>query len=440
MNDEIQDHEPESNPTLEDHDDFHEPRWFAGLEARLAAKVPVPPNLLAVVKLAIVTPLLFAVLNNPEARLSGWSRLSFLLFSIFVLLDYLGGLFARRQGQDLAFGRVLDRITDYPLLFILAYFCLGILPAPLLGLKLLIDLLILALYFLGRGSAQNRLRNGVNYATLLAMLFICQGQGARVLTPEAVNFLLIANIVFNSTVALYNLNVLQKRFIGDSLSASNLLCGVFSMVFAARGKLEFSLLFLMLGAAFDGFDGAASRKFGGTRWGVYSDDVADAVNYGIAPGVALFLVLPGLQGWVLGPFYTVFTLSRLVFFTLNKSASDPNFFCGVPSTLGAIITLCSLILFPDYPALIGMMVGVACVLMVSFDTQYRHLGRALAAHRRAFFGMPFLLIILIGGIKLFGTHPPVLLILLAALAYGFKPNAARLFHLIRKPGESSTET
>ncbi len=43
-----------------------------------------------------------------------------------------------------------------------------------------------------------------------------------------------------------------------------------------------------MGCLFDGFDGAAARKWGGTRFGVYSDDIADGVNYGIAPGFALF--------------------------------------------------------------------------------------------------------------------------------------------------------
>ena len=98
---------------------------------------------------------------------------------------------------------------------------------------------------------------------------------------------------------------------------------------------------------FDGFDGAAARKFGGTRWGVYSDDVADAVNYGIAPGVALYFVLGGIQGWVVGAFYGLFTISRLVFFTLNKKYSDPEYFSGVPSTMGALVVLCSILLFEN---------------------------------------------------------------------------------------------
>lgn len=411
---------------------LYEPSPFREWESRLARAVPLSLSAIAALKLLVVTPLLWWGLGNQASLMHFRRGLVLLLFLAFFLLDYLDTIIAREQGALATFGRVFPRLADYPLLIVLAYSCLGLLPSPLLGLKVLLDLLLLVLYLIGRGSPKNRLRSGINYATLLAMLFTGQGWGERWITPELSSSLLIANIVFHSVTALYNLKVLQLRFIGDTLSGANLLCGVISMFFAARGRLEFSLLFLMLGAAFDGFDGAAARKFGGTRWGVYSDDAADAVNYGIAPGVALALTLHGLQGLVLGLFYTTFTLSRLVFFTLNQTESDPNFFSGVPSTMGGLITICSLILFPGYPALVGLMVGVACVLMVSFDTHYRHLGRAMAAHRRAFFGMPFLLVLLLAGGRLFGVNAPVALILIACIAYGFQPTVRHLARLIGK--------
>ena len=52
-----------------------------------------------------------------------------------------------------------------------------------------------------------------------------------------------------------------------------------------------SLLLLILGGLFDGLDGAAARKWVGTKFGVYSDDIADAVNYGIALVFALYFAL-----------------------------------------------------------------------------------------------------------------------------------------------------
>ena len=97
-----------------------------------------------------------------------------------------------------------------------------------------------------------------------------------------------------------------------------------------------------------------------------------------------------------------------------------------------LVTLCSLILFKEYPSIIGLMVGIACVQMVSFDTAYRHLGRALSKHRKAFFGMPFLLIVLIGGERLYGINAPVAIILAACIGYAFRPTVMHLARLIMK--------
>jgi len=415
----------------EDNDIFFKPQRVTALEERLAKALPAHPKTISSIKFVIVFLLYVSLPNRPYGG-TGRHWLVFALFLLFALLDYLSGVVARAKGEEKSFGRALDRVSDFPLTLALCYYNIGTLPAILLVLKILIDFLLLVLYLMRRGSPKNRFRTGINYATFLAMLFVYKGIGARIFVPETVSYQLIANIVYLSVAALYNLNVIQKRFIADCLSGANLLCGVFSMVFAARGRLEISLMFLMLGAAFDGFDGAAARRWGGTRWGVYSDDIADAINYGLAPGFALWKTMPGLEGWVLGPFFVLFTWSRLLFFTLNKTSSDPNYFRGVPSTIGGLVTLCSLVLFMNYPAILGLMVGVACVQMVSFDTNYRHLGRALSDHREAFFGMPFLLIILIGGERLYGVWAPVTMILAACLGYGFRPTVIHIATLMRK--------
>ena len=261
-----------------------------------------------------------------------------------------------------------------------------------------------------------------------------QGWDPQLFTPVMVNHLLAVNIAYTAVVVLYNLEVLQKRFIADALSGANLLCGVFSMHSAAHGRFTLSLLFLMLGAAFDGFDGAAARRFGGTRLGVYSDDVADAVNYGIAPGVALGYAVAGSGGVVVGVAFSVFTLSRLVFFTLNKAYSDPDYFCGVPSTVGGIVALCAIILFGAQPVIIGLMVGIACMQMVSFDAHYRHLGRALASNRRIVYGMPALILVLLIGNVLWNREGPVAIVLGVALVYGFLPTGAHFVRLLLRRG------
>jgi CDP-diacylglycerol--serine O-phosphatidyltransferase len=212
------------------------------------------------------------------------------------------------------------------------------------------------------------------------------------------------------------------RFLADALSAGNLLCGFVSIACAVAGRFELSLGALLLGAVLDGLDGYAARRFGGTPIGVYADDIADGVNYGIAPGVALAYALEGAAGTFIGAFFTVFTLSRLVYFTLVVDTGDPRFFPGVPSTIGGLMALSSILVFEHQPALIGLVVGIACAQMVSFKTHYRHLGRALASREmpRRVAAVGFAVLVL--GELAFGVEGASALILAASFVYGLLPS------------------
>jgi CDP-diacylglycerol---serine O-phosphatidyltransferase len=403
--------------------------WMERFEARLGVALPLHPNLVSLAKILVILPLiLLRMMQDSPVRI----ELAVALFLVFGFLDYLDGALARARSQTTFFGRVLDHLTDYPLLIVLSYQCRFLLPISLLSGKLLLDLAVIVLNALGKEKSESWLRTGLNYTTLLAMLLLSLGLNPKPGSSVWVAQLLVINIAYTAIVALYCLNVLHKRFIADALSGANLLCGVFSMHSASQGHFSLSLLFLLLGATFDGFDGAAARKWGGTRWGVYSDDVADAVNYAIAPGVALYFALGGISGTALGVAYSIFTISRLVYFTLNKSYGDPDLFCGVPSTVGGIISLCSIILFLRTPAILGLMVGAACMLMVSFDTHYRHLGRALAHNRRIIYGMPAAIVLLLIANVVWHQAGPAAIILLASIFYGLLPTLVHLKNLVHR--------
>ena len=125
---------------------------------------------------------------------------------------------------------------------------------------------------------------------------------------------------------------------------------------------------------------------------------------------------------IIGLFYTLFTLSRLVYFTLNKDNADPAYFSGVPSTAGGLIVLCALILFAQYPVLVGLFVGIATMQMVSFDTHYKHLGRAFSGGKKRYkFGLPLYSLLLIIGAFFWGVSTSVALLLVLILLYGFTP-------------------
>jgi len=396
------------------------PEWVNRFEAQIGRRMSPHPNVLSSIKLFVITPMMVLAFKQAPIIPGGPSVIA-LLLALFFLLDYLDGLVARHHGLDTDFGRFYDRLTDYPLLLIVSWHCVEIIPLTPLLIKLSLDLVLLGQFLKGLGTTENRLRTTISSAALLSLLFISQGWAPDLVSARLVTYLLWTNIVFSLTIILYNFRILQKRFIADTLSMCNLLCGVFSMFFAHLGRVEISIVFLILGAAFDGMDGAAARRFGGTSFGVYSDDLADAVNYGLAPGVALYLVIGGAAGAVVGVAFTAFTWSRLIYFTLNKSLGDPEYFCGAPSTLGGLIVLCALDLFINHQILIGLLVGVACVQMVSFDSHYRHLGRYASMHRKSLFGVALFGLILIAGALLGSKTAAISVVLGACLFYGFLP-------------------
>jgi phosphatidylserine synthase len=426
--------------------EFPVPQWLQQFEQTIGNHIPLHPNTVSTIKLFAVIPFLLLVLFN-LSHSPYFPVISILLFLLFGLFDYLDGVLARTKNLETKFGRLYDRLTDYPLLFALAWLCLDILPVELLLTKIALDVVIFILYLMKQGSTENRLRTVINYATLLVLLLLTLGVAAKFITVEMAEALLLISIFFNAVVILRNIGLLQKRFIADALSAGNLLCGFASMYMAYHARLDLSLVFLMLGAGFDGMDGAAARKFGSTRWGMFSDDIADGVNYGIAPGVAIyfqFRVLDqgqadwlgnfSLEGLVLGSLFIVFTISRLIFFTLAKSGSDPNYFRGAPSTVGGIIVLSSAFLFREYPAILGLMIGFACVIMVSFDSQYRHLGRAIPQYLRYINYSPILVVILLITGVFVDKAVPIAVLLALTLMYGFFPVVSNFKSLFKSSG------
>ncbi len=83
--------------------------------------------------------------------------------------------------------------------------------------------------------------------------------------------------------------------------------------------------------------------------------------------------------------------------------------------------MASIVVFEHEPGALGLMIGIACAQMVSFSTHYRHLGRAIAKHRKALVGAPLYLVVLLLGLRLGGSRGAAGVILFGNLIYGFLP-------------------
>ena len=392
-------------------------------ERALGQRVKLHPNRLSALKLMLAIPLSLVLLR---ADLAGNARAAVVatLFGAYAMLDYVDGVVARERKLHTVFGRVFDRVAEIPLLFALAWLTIGLLPPVPLLLKLGLDVSLLLLHARGVGGIlHNRLRTATSYISLVSLLLLSQGWAPMLVTTDFVTVLLWINTGISLTLVLRRLNILHRSRIADALSMSNLGCGVMAMIFANRGQLNVSLLLLTLGAALDGMDGAAARRWGGSKLGVYMDDVADGVSYGLAPGFAIYATHRSLDGALVGGLFSIFVITRLVFFTLNKSGSDPGYFRGVPSPAGGLVAMSSVTLFVGRPILVGFLVGIACALMVAFDVQHRHLGHALASRRVRVYAIAFVGVLVISA-ALGGFHAGVGLVLLTLLIYGFVPSFA----------------
>ena len=400
----------------------HRRSWLQRFDRRLGRHVAFPPAAIIAVRLLLSLPIAWLLIYGGVSQ-PALTILIAALLGLSVLLDYVDGVVARRRDSDSSKLRVFDRLTDLPLVLTLLWLTFDQLDAPAVAAKLLLDGSLLILYARGLGNSYKRLRATAHYVSLFGLLMLERHWAPHLVTAELASLLLWVNAGVALTILLRRLEWLSRRRIADALSIGNLVCGVGSMVFAARGKLDISLLLLTLGAALDGMDGAAARRWGGSPIGVYMDDVADGVSYGLAPGFAIYATIGGIEGIVVGSLFALFVIARLIFFTLNKAASDPAYFNGVPSPAGGLSTMCSIVIFRERPLLVGFLVGIACTLMVAFDVQHRHLGRALASRKMRAYAAALLIVLALSA-ALGGFRAGVGLVLTILLLYGFSPSFA----------------
>ena len=82
----------------------------------------------------------------------------------------------------------------------------------------------------------------------------------------------------------------MKKHIPNTITCCNLVCGAIATVHAVTGSLPLALLFIILGAVFDFFDGMSARLLGVSSE-IELDSLADDVTFGVAPASMIFYEL-----------------------------------------------------------------------------------------------------------------------------------------------------
>lgn len=84
----------------------------------------------------------------------------------------------------------------------------------------------------------------------------------------------------------------MKRHIPNIITSCNLICGCVAICYAFQGEAIYALLWIVLGAVFDFFDGMSARLLHvSSPIGKELDSLADDITFGVAPSTMLFFQL-----------------------------------------------------------------------------------------------------------------------------------------------------
>ena len=174
------------------------------------------------------------------------------------------------------------------------------------------------------------------------------------------------------------------KMVPNMITLTAMAAGMTSVKFAIAERWEAAVLAIVVAAFMDAFDGAAARLLNAqTKLGAELDSFSDFLCFGMAPAMVLYLWAlegAGKWGWPVCLIFVMAVALRLSRFNIATEEKDPasplaKFFTGVPSPIGAGLTLlpiiCSLQVSEELqywvhdPRLVGGWILVVAAMMVS---------------------------------------------------------------------------
>ena len=180
-----------------------------------------------------------------------------------------------------------------------------------------------------------------------------------------------------------------KKHIPNTITCCNLISGCIATYWAFCGNYEMALLFIIIGAVFDFFDGMSARLLGvSSPIGKELDSLADDITFGFAPSAIIFSYLCTFHIHLLFVPFLAFVMAafsalRLAKFNLDERQALG--FIGLPTPAnalfwGALIVgagdwICTL---PYAPYLILLGTFISCYLLIAeipmFALKFKHWG------------------------------------------------------------------
>ena len=132
----------------------------------------------------------------------------------------------------------------------------------------------------------------------------------------------------------------MKKHIPNTITCCNLISGCIAAYFAFLGQYPMALLFIVIGAVFDFFDGMSARLLHvSSPIGKELDSLADCITFGFAPSAIVFSYLCTFHiHWPFIPFLAfimaAFSALRLAKFNLDERQAMG--FIGLPTPANAL--------------------------------------------------------------------------------------------------------
>ena len=136
------------------------------------------------------------------------------------------------------------------------------------------------------------------------------------------------------------------RHIPNALTCMNLFSGCIACVMAFHANFEMAMLFIVIGAVFDFFDGLAARLLHAySNIGKDLDSLADDVSFGVAPALIVFSLFKGinypdylsfLANWLPYAAFLIAIFSALRLAKFNNDTRQTTSFIGLPVPANAL--------------------------------------------------------------------------------------------------------
>ena len=196
-----------------------------------------------------------------------------------------------------------------------------------------------------------------------------------------------------------------NRMLPNMLTLLALCAGLTSIRYGLNEEWQRAVIALILAMFLDGIDGRVARLLRGTsKFGAELDSLSDAISFGVAPAVLIYLWVmqdAGSIGWALTLLFAVCCVLRLARF--NTMLGEPdlppwahNYFTGVPAPAGAGLCITPMILsfyldagIFNSPFVVGLFLIIVSFLMVSRVPTYS--GKSMRVQPRLV--LPLMLIV-----------------------------------------------